>query len=221
MVSARSYDSESDYYESTWSDDARGIHFERHRPLPRMKDLLEEFFVPGKRMLDVGTGAGKYAVAAACVGYTATGVDFSPSALELAREFANRSGVVDLCHFKLGDVLALELGERFDVITDGGCLHHIRRKSWPDYFSSVRRHLSPNGRWIASIYSKRSTLPEFSPAASRRTWTVWRGHYTYFATREALLRALPSFLEVEEITEVPYYDRTDSFRFVVSARLAG
>jgi magnesium-protoporphyrin O-methyltransferase len=59
--------------------------------------------IAGKRVLDVGCGSGLYAVEAASRGAVdVLGIDIAPAMLDLARERAEASGVVDRCSFMTG-----------------------------------------------------------------------------------------------------------------------
>ena len=66
-----------------------------------MEDELE----PGDRVLDVGTGSGVLATAAALLGASAVdGVDIEPVAVRSARENADRNGVGAVVHIEQGSV---------------------------------------------------------------------------------------------------------------------
>lgn len=83
--------------------------------------------VPGKRVLDVGCGSGRYCVALAKAGAgRVVGVDISSRMLELARKRAEFEGVLDRCHFLLGDFLTLELGDPFDFSLAMGFFEYVR-----------------------------------------------------------------------------------------------
>ena len=66
---------------------------------------IEEELKPGDRVLDVGTGSGVLATAAALLGAAAVdGVDIEPVAVRSARENADRNGVGAVVHIEQGSV---------------------------------------------------------------------------------------------------------------------
>jgi SAM-dependent methyltransferase len=82
--------------------------------------------VTGKRILDVGCGAGINAAILARFGADVTGVDISPGCIDLATRRAAANGVSDRTRFYCSP---LELAEfpsgSFDVIWGEGILHHL------------------------------------------------------------------------------------------------
>jgi ribosomal protein L11 methyltransferase len=66
---------------------------------------IEDELKPGDRVLDVGTGSGVLATAAALLGAaTVDGVDIEPVAVRSARENADRNGVAAVVHVEPGSV---------------------------------------------------------------------------------------------------------------------
>jgi ubiquinone/menaquinone biosynthesis C-methylase UbiE len=99
----------------------------------------------GTRLLDVATGPGYVAARAAARGAKATGVDFSPQMLALARR-ANPA--ID---FVEGDaeVLAFDAGA-FDAVVANFCLLHLAR---PDRAAGeFARVLAPGGRVAMTVW---------------------------------------------------------------------
>jgi SAM-dependent methyltransferase len=94
--------------------------------------------------LELGCGGGQVAIELARRGFRATGIDFSETAIELAR--ANAAGL-DIT-FVVGDALALPFGDAsFDLVVDNHLLHCIVE---PDdrrcALAEVWRVLVPGGR---------------------------------------------------------------------------
>src|SRR5262245_61866495 len=56
--------------------------------------------VSGRRILELGSGSGRYAVELARRGAHVTGVDFSPSMVRLATQLSAREGVATRCDFR-------------------------------------------------------------------------------------------------------------------------
>jgi SAM-dependent methyltransferase len=113
---------------------------------PEVTTAIEKFDQPG-RALDLGCGTGTNAIYLAQHGWQATGVDFSPKALELARDKARRVGINVELH--LGDVTRLDfLRGPFDLILDVGCLHGLDRESRTRYAEQLRRLTRPGSKFL-------------------------------------------------------------------------
>jgi len=70
--------------------------------------LLDREVRPGHRVLDLGSGSGILAIAAAKLGAArATGIDLDPEAEPIARANAERNGVADRVRFLTGDAATL------------------------------------------------------------------------------------------------------------------
>jgi SAM-dependent methyltransferase len=90
------------------------------------------------RVLDLGCGTGTSSIYLAQQGWHVVGVDFSPKAIELAQDKAQRAGVNVELH--LGDVSRLDfLHEPFDLILDIGCLHGLDHASRMRYAEQLQR----------------------------------------------------------------------------------
>ena len=75
------------------------------------------------------------------------GIDFSPQAIELARDKARRASVELDLH--LGDVSRLDfLRDPFDLILDVGCLHGLDRESRTRYAEQLRRLTRPGSKFL-------------------------------------------------------------------------
>ena len=74
---------------------------------------------PGMRVLDVGCGPGRHAVALGRRGIEVVGVDISEAFIEVAVEVADRDGLTDLVSFERADARAMVGDERFDARLSG------------------------------------------------------------------------------------------------------
>jgi ribosomal protein L11 methyltransferase len=78
-----------------------GLHPSTQLAMMAIEDELE----PGARVLDVGTGSGVLATAAALLGASAVdGVDIEPVAVRSARDNAERNGVAEIVRIEQGSV---------------------------------------------------------------------------------------------------------------------
>lgn len=98
-----------------------------HAPLRRRLDLtLRELADrPVDRVLDVGCGTGRYAVALAERGADVVGIDISPAMLDLARARARQRGVAARCRFVLAELEAYDPDEPADTVLAIGLLDYI------------------------------------------------------------------------------------------------
>jgi len=112
-----------------------------------IRPLLEAAGVrSGARVLDVATGPGSVAAAAAKLGASVVGVDFSPQMVALARE--HHPSLV----FEEGDAEVLEFADgRFDAVTINFGVLHLAR---PDTaIAEACRVLVPGGRCAFTVWA--------------------------------------------------------------------
>jgi len=100
---------------------------------------------PPFRILDIGTGTGCVSVAIAVniPDAAVVATDLSPLALDVARQNAERHGILDRIAFRLGDLFAaLEPGDGpFDVVCSNP--PYIEDGAWPDLSPVIRMHEDP------------------------------------------------------------------------------
>ena len=115
-------------------------------PQPVVRQLVALGAVKGE-VLDPGTGPGHHAIYYASQGYSATGIDSSPTAIERAKENARKAGVS--VNFQVADAMTLEgLENRFDTVVDCAFYHlfsdvmELKRL----YAQTLRRATKPGAR---------------------------------------------------------------------------
>jgi len=69
---------------------------------------------PGHRILDVGCGPGRHAIALGELGFTVHGIDISERFVELARSAAEQAGVGDRVSFEVADAREWKTDKPFD-----------------------------------------------------------------------------------------------------------
>ena len=113
------------------------------------------------RVLDAGCGTGEHALMSAALGLDTTGIDGSPTAIDLARSKATERGIA--VRFLVADALNLgSLGETFDTVIDSGLFHVFDDDDRARYVGSLRAATAPGGRVYLLCFSDRFP-PGFGP----------------------------------------------------------
>ncbi len=127
-------------------------HFEKLHHLPRLVDF--DGFI-GKRVLEVGCGAGTDLVRFARGGAVVTGVDLAPSAIELARQNFQQQGL--LADLRVADGEHLPFPDQsFDLVYGHGVVQYTSDPA--ALVAECHRVLAPGGEAVFQVYNRRSWL---------------------------------------------------------------
>lgn len=112
---------------------------------------------PGETVVDVGTGRGELvAVAAARGAAHAIGVDYSPTAIEMAARTLRVHGVTDRAEVRLADARRLPVDDAAtDLVTMVDVVEHLTPDELDHTLREVRRILRPGGRLFAHTMPNR------------------------------------------------------------------
>jgi len=126
------------------------------------KQVIEKYFPPSGRILDIGCGCGREAIPLAKKGYDITAIDVSTPQLDRARENAEKASVT--IAFEMTDGLQLPAGD-FDVIVLWAqVLGNIEaKKDQLALLANCRKSLTERGLISASGHNKefcRKDTPE-------------------------------------------------------------
>ena len=100
---------------------------------------------PG-RALDLGCGTGTNVIALAEHGWQATGIDFVPRAIRVARRKARRQGLSGRAAFFVGDALSSDSFQgKFNLILDIGCFHGFSEIDAEICARNITAHLVEGG----------------------------------------------------------------------------
>lgn len=151
-------------------------------PPRALVELIESGQVRPCKTIDLGCGAGNYAIWLAGLGFEVTGVDVSPSAIALARDNAEKKGVT--CDFLAEDAVAglQHFSEAFGFAYDWSLLHHLFPERRRQYVQTVRRLLVPGGKYLSVCFSERD--PAFGGSGKIRRTPL--GTVLYFSSEEEL-----------------------------------
>ncbi len=109
-------------------------------------ELVEALVPDGDRVLDVGSGSGVLAVAAALLGAGEVRChDVAPDAVEATARSADRSGVADRVHASIEPVESADLGGTFDLVLANLLIPIIEELG-----STLRSAVAPGGHLVLS-----------------------------------------------------------------------
>jgi ubiquinone/menaquinone biosynthesis C-methylase UbiE len=118
---------------------------------PEEEALLRHHLRPGQRLLDVGCGAGREAIAFARAGLAVVGIDVAPAMVEVARARAREAGLA--IELAVGDPLTWPAsGARFDAVyfSPGIYAHIPGRDRRVRTLARLRDLLAPGGLIVVS-----------------------------------------------------------------------
>ncbi len=143
-------DRESSY----WNDAYRATPpWDIGRPQPVFVELAKKGEMEPGRVIDIGCGTGENAILLAESGYTVTGVDAAPIAIDTARAKAKARNVT--VEFHIRNALNLNLGQsRFDNAIDSGLFHTFYDNERPVYAKEVAKSLREGGKYFMMCFSE-------------------------------------------------------------------
>lgn len=128
-------------------------------PAPFFTRILDSNIIPPGKALDLGTGTGSKAIELTKRGFDVTAIDISPTAIKHSEAKARKEQVK--IKFIVTDVTDLSIlgNQKFDLILDWGCLHHIPQNKQKKYISGVKKLCKSGGHLILRSFSKYKISP--------------------------------------------------------------
>ena len=125
----------------------------RYQFSPWLKDVAQFSSYAGKRLIEVGCGAGTDLLQFARGGAIVTGIDLTPRSIEIARKRFEVYGLPG--QFLIGDAENLSFPDHsFDAAYSFGVLHHTPNTQ--KAIGEIYRILRPGGRATVMLYHKTS-----------------------------------------------------------------
>jgi SAM-dependent methyltransferase len=129
-------------YESSASDYAKNVDaLHPHREAERFLSMIP----CGGTIIDIGCGSGRDAKVFSERGFTVTGIDFSPSMVQIARITAPKANFIVL------DMQSLDLNETFDAAWANASLLHIPKVAIPKVLADIYSILNHNGLFYIKL----------------------------------------------------------------------
>jgi SAM-dependent methyltransferase len=193
----------------------------RRMPLERIPwnsetppDALVELVRSGRvrpcRAVDLGCGAGNYAIWLAGKGFEVTGIDSSPTAIGIAREKAEKLGVP--CRFVVADLLGDLRGidGRFDFGYDWELLHHIMPEDRETYARNVHSLMTPGAAYLSVCFSEED--PQFGGTGKIRRTQI--GTVLYFSSESEIRELFSPYFAIQELKTITVPGKFGSHRAV-------
>jgi cyclopropane fatty-acyl-phospholipid synthase-like methyltransferase len=175
-------------------------------------ELVESGRIKPCRAVDLGCGAGNYAVWMTSQGFEMTGIDISPRAIALAEETARARGLA--CRFLAADLMGVlpELAGSFDFAYDWEVLHHVFPQDRPRYLSNVHAMLSDQGSYLSVCFSEKDqTFP-----GEGKIRTTRLGTELYLSSEDELRELFEPLFEIKELKTVEVAGKYQPHQAVVA-----
>jgi len=175
-----------------------------------LKQIVETEKIKPCKAIELGCGAGNYVIYLSTNGFDSTGIDISPTAINIAKKSATEKGVK--CNFIAIDVLGdmTEINEQFDFAYDWHLLHHIYPENREKYINNVYRLLKPGGQYLSICFSEDS--PEFGGKGKYRKTPI--DTVLYFSSEDEIRALLKPVFEIEELKTVDLESKAGSHKAI-------
>lgn len=136
------------------------------QPSHELQRILHEYEIPRGRALELGCGDGVNAVFLTRQGFEVSAVDVSETAIQQARDLADREGVsID---FRVADVTALDgFSQPFDFVFDRGLYHVVRQANLAGLLQSLQRVTAEGSIYLTLAGNANEETPEDEPGPPR------------------------------------------------------
>jgi cyclopropane fatty-acyl-phospholipid synthase-like methyltransferase len=174
------------------------IPWNNENPPDALVELVESGKVLPCKAVDLGCGAGNYAIYLAAHGFDVTGIDNSPAAITIAMERARRQNV--RCRFIVADLIGdlHEVADGFDFAFDWEFLHHIFPEDRTTYMNNVSKILNRGALYLSVSFSE--TDPQFGGTGKFRTTPI--GTTLYFSSESELRDLVSPLFVIHELKTI-------------------
>jgi cyclopropane fatty-acyl-phospholipid synthase-like methyltransferase len=179
------------------------IPWNSETPPDALVRLVQDGKVRPCKTIDLGCGAGNYAIYLAGLGFDVTGVDSSPTAIKIAEEHEKKQGV--RCRFIVADLLGdvHEVTDTFDFAYDWEFLHHIFPEDRETYIRNVHKVLNPGSTYFSVCFSEKD--PQFGGRGKFRTTRI--GTTLYFSSESELRGLISPYFRIRELKTIDVRSR--------------
>ncbi len=166
------------------------------QPPKLLVELVESKKVAPCSAVDLGCGAGNYAIWLATKGFKVTGIDFSKKAVEIARKETERVNVN--CTFMVGDLTDTDFkaDTEYEFAYDWEVLHHVFPDDRDTYIRNVVKILQKGAIYFTVCFSELD--PDFGGEGKYRKTPM--DTMLYFSSEKEIEQILEANFEIMDIT---------------------
>jgi 2-polyprenyl-3-methyl-5-hydroxy-6-metoxy-1,4-benzoquinol methylase len=147
--------------------------------LERFSLVVNAIGAPGRTILDVGCGPGRYGIELARRGAArCAGIDVAAAMIEIARREAAGAGLDDRCDWVVSDWLSFETADTFDAVVAMGYFDYME-----DPLPHLRKMIAGSRGHVFASFPRRWTLRTI-PRKLR--FLLQRGFVRFYSRREVL-----------------------------------
>ncbi|MGB8219865.1 MAG: class I SAM-dependent methyltransferase [Methanoregula sp.] len=174
------------------------IPWNSETPPEALVNLVKNGIVRPCKTIDLGCGAGNYAIYLTGLGFEVIGVDSSPTAIKMAEEQAKIRGV--RCRFVVADLLGdlHEVTDTFDFAYDWEFLHHIFPEDRETYIRNVHKITNPGATYFSVCFAESD--PQFGGSGNYRTTRI--GTTLYFSSESEIRELVSPYFAIRELKTV-------------------
>ena len=205
----------SDPWETYWSDKDNWDWWKK--PALEVLDFIRSLSpVDQPKMLDLGCGLGRHAIAFALAQFSVTATDTSPAAVQHLNEWASQLQLsIDT---RVCEVIGSPLpAEAFDIVLSYNVIYHGSRDQFARAIEEVRRLLKRDGIFYFTCPSRDDGKYGFgemvAPHTYRCTKSITPGDIHYFADEKDLAELLLGFRTLDCRKSEGYWDNKGKEQF--------
>jgi SAM-dependent methyltransferase len=174
------------------------IPWNSETPPDALVDLVQGGTVRPCRTIDLGCGAGNYAIYLAGLGFDVTGVDSSQTAIKIAGAQAKKRGA--RCRFIVADLLGdlHEVTGTFDFAYDWELLHHIFPEDRVTYIRNVYTITNPGATYFSVCFSEDDQ--QFGGSGKYRETRI--GTKLYFSSESELRDLVSPYFRIRTLNTI-------------------
>jgi 2-polyprenyl-3-methyl-5-hydroxy-6-metoxy-1,4-benzoquinol methylase len=194
------------YENSTYS---REIDYRMQNAL----DCARTFFgvTRGRRLLDLGCGAGATSIYWASTGAEVTSIDRSASAIAALGQLCEKNKITNI-HPVVGDAMTIDHLGQFDCVFGAMILHHL--EPFGEFAAAMRRTISPSGKAFFLENNANEILVWFRSNIVGKYGVPKYGDKDEFPLTPEEIDKLREFFNVEvEVPEMLFFELASKYLF--------